>query len=293
MTERMLMLLLAQVVKLATPLLIAALGETMAESTGVVILALDGIIMLSAMVAFAVNFSTASLLLGIVAGALIGLGLAAVFALIAVNQERDQYATGLIIGTLAIGIANYLGNPFIGKTAGTMPDLPILNGVPVFGGFLNQSLFTYFSYLAVALIAYYLYRTRPGITTRAVGANVEAAIRRGLPTKRIQVLAVLAAGLMAGLAGAAFTLDTKPGWTQNQTLGWGWLALTIVIFGQRNPLCVTVGAYLFTFLSAATIVQIFFPVLPAQLTGVAPYVMMLVVLVIASFWQRSRQRRLA
>ena len=100
---------------------------------------------------------------------------------------------------------------------------------------------------------------------------------------------VLAAGLLAGLADAAFTLDAKPGWTLNHTLGWGWLALTLVIFGRQNPLLVTGGTYLFTLLSAAGIIQIFIPILPAQLTGVVPYVLMLLVLLLSSGWPRTKQ----
>src|SRR6476646_7643845 len=104
MTDRTLLLLLAQVVKLATPLLLAALGETVAEASGIVILALDGIIMLSALAVFAMA-STTSLPLGILAGAVTGLLLAALFALFVVGQKRDQFATGLIVGTLAITVS--------------------------------------------------------------------------------------------------------------------------------------------------------------------------------------------
>lgn len=295
MDSRTLLLLLSQVVKLATPLLLAALGETLAESAGVIILALDGIIMLSALAAFATSFTSGNIVLGVVAGALVGVALAGIFAYLVVGQRRDPFATGLILGLLAIAVSAYVGAPFIGKVGTSMPDqpIPILADIPVVAAFANQNVFIYLSYGLVFVLAYYLYRTRPGITARAVGVNPEAALRRGIPVGRVQVLHILAAGLLAGLAGAAFSLDTKPGWTLNHTLGWGWLALTLVIFGRTNPVWVTVGTYLFTVLSAAGIIQMFIPFLPAQITGVVPYVLMLVVLLLSSGRTRSAKRQTA
>lgn len=285
-------LLLSQVVKLATPLLLAALGETMAESSGVIILALDGLIMLSALAAFVVAFSSGNLILGVMVGPLVGILLAAIFGYFVVVQRRDQFATGLIVGTVAIAISAYAGNPMVGKPASAMPDLPIplLSSIPFLQPFFKQDIFVYLSYLAAIGLTYYLYRTRPGVTARAIGTNPESARRRGIPVGRTQYLYILFAGLMAGLAGAAFTLSTKPGWTQNHTLGWGWLALTLVIFGRRNPVWVTLGTYLFTLFSAAGIIQLFVSALPAQLTGVVPFVLMLIVLLITGDPSRSRSK---
>lgn len=276
-------LLLSQVVKLATPLLLAALGETMAESSGVIILALDGLIMLSALAAFAAAFTSGNLMLGVFAAPLVGVALAAIFGYFVVVQRRDQFATGLIVGTLAIAISAYAGNPLVGKPASAMPDLPlpVLGSIPFLQPFFNQDIFVYLSYVAAIALTYYLYRTRPGVTVRAIGISPESAMRRGIPVGRLQFMYILFAGLMAGLAGAAFTLSTKPGWTQNHTLGWGWLALTLVIFGRRNPVWVTLGTYLFTLFSAAGIVQLFWSALPAQLTGVVPFVLMLIVLLLS------------
>ncbi len=284
-------LLLTQVVKLATPLLLAALGETLAESTGVIVLALDGIIMLSALSAFAAASTADNLWLGALAGALMGLALAAVFAYFVVRQKRDQFATGLIIGTLAIAVSSYAGGPFVPRQATSFPDLavPVLGSIPYLSSFFRQDMFVYLGYALALALSLYLYRTRPGITARAVGANPEAAERRGIGVGRVQTVHVLLAGLMAGLAGAAFTLNAKPGWTQNHTLGWGWLALTLVIFGRQNPVWVTVGTYLFTLFSAAGIIQIFIPALPAQLTGVVPFLLMLVVLLLSSGGPRTRR----
>jgi simple sugar transport system permease protein len=164
-----------------------------------------------------------------------------------------------------------------------------LGSIPILSAFFDQDILVYLSYLLAVVLSYYLYRTRPGITARAVGVNPEAAERRGIRVGRVQVLHVLIAGVLAGLAGAAFTLSTKPGWTQNHTLGWGWLALTLVIFGRNNPVWVTVGTYLFTLFSAAGIIQIFIQALPAQLTGVVPFVLMLVVLLLSSGTRRVSQ----
>ena len=291
MNERTLFLLLAQVVKLATPLLLAALGETLAESAGVIILALDGIIMLSALAAFAVASTVDNLWLGAAAGALTGLALAVLFAYFVVRQKRDQFATGLIIGTLAIAVSSYAGGPFVPRPANSFPDLaiPVLGSIPILSAFFRQDIFVYLGYALAVVLSVYLYRTRPGITARAVGVNPEAAARRGIHVGRVQVTHILLAGVMAGLAGAAFTLNAKPGWSQNHTLGWGWLALTLVIFGRQNPVWVTVGTYLFTLFSAAGIIQIFIPALPAQLTGVVPFLLMLVVLLLSSGSPRAKR----
>lgn len=290
MTDRTLFLLLSQVIKLSTPLLVAALGETLAESAGVIILALDGFIMLSALSAFATYFATGNFVLAILAAIGTGALLALVFGFFVIQQRRDQFATGLVVGLLAIAISAYIGIPLIQKPATAVPDLPIplLSQIPLLGAFFSQDIFVYLSLLLAVVITLYLYRTRPGITARAVGASFDAAARRGVPVAQVQWAHVLMAGALAGLAGAAFSLSARPGWTQNHTLGWGWLALTLVIFGRRNPVWVTVGTYLFTLLSVPSIIQLVVPGLPAQLAGAAPFLLMLVVLLLSSGGLRRR-----
>lgn len=276
---------LAAIVAMAAPVLLAALGETISEKAGVVNLSLDGAILLSAMAGFVVAFRTQSLVLGFLAAALAGALVALVLAVVGVWLNQSQVAVGFALAFLCRDLAYFLGHPYArkqGPQLGSLP-LPGLAELPFFGEVLfSHSLVVYLSLLAIPGSIFFLYRSRYGLLLRCAGENPEACWARGIDPTRVRFLAVLAGGVLVGLAGGAFSLAVKPGWGQPQGCeGIGWIALALVIFGGWKPGRVAIGAYLFGMLQLLGIhFQDAFPSIPAQIFQVAPFPLMIFTLVL-------------
>jgi simple sugar transport system permease protein len=292
MNDLDLTILLASIVAGAAPIVLAVLGETISEKGGVINLSLDGSILLSAMVAFAVAYQSDSLFLGFAGGALVGAMLAAVVGFFSVFMGLSQVAVGFVLTLTARDLAYFLGNSYArlyGPQAGVIP-IPWLQDLPVLGPiFFHQSLPAYCSVLLIPLVWWYLYKTPMGLRLRAIGENPEAAYARGTNTRAIQFWYTVAGGLLVGLAGATFSLCTKTGWGRPQGAeGTGWIALAIVIFGGWHPVKTALGAYLFAFLQIMGIhFQGWLPSVPAQVFQVAPFPLMIFTLIIMHLAQRS------
>lgn len=162
--------------------------------------------------------------------------------------------------------------------------IPGLQNIPFLGSLLFQSdLLVYFSYAAIALVWVYFYRTRAGLMLRAIGEQPNAAFARGTNVVRMRYVYTLIGGAMMGIAGAAFSLDFKAGWSHLHTAGYGWIALAIVIFGGWNPVRVALSCYLFGILqSLASVAQSTIPAVPSQVFNVAPFMLMILLLVLTS-----------
>lgn len=272
---------LRTIVGSGTPLLIAALGEMITEKSGVVNLSLDGSLLLSSLVGFVIasHFGVAW---GVIAACITGCLMAFLLAFQTIRRRQSQTMVGYVLMMLGIALSDFLGQPFVMKPGPywSRTPLPILSQVPVIGEiFFNQSLFVYLSLLLVAVCWFWLEKTRHGLELRAIGENPESAFRRGIPVNKLRFLYTLVGGCLVGLAGASYSLGIRPGWTRGHTLGEGWLALALVIFGGWNPIRVLLGAYLFASLTSASgLVQKLIPGLPPQLSGVAPYTMMIIAL---------------
>ncbi len=291
MHELNFIVLLAGVVAGAAPLVFAVLGETLTEKAGVINLSLDGTLLLSAMVAFAVTYETGSLLLGFGAAALTGTVVAAVVGIAGIFLGQSQLAVGFVLTLMCRDLAYFLGNPFArlhGLQVLPLP-VPLLNELPVLGPILfHQNVLVYLNFLLIGLVWFYMYGTRWGLELRAVGEHPQAAYARGISVRRLQMLYVLAGGALVGVAGAAFSLCTKPGWGRPQGAeGMGWIALAIVIFGGWHPVKVACGAYLFAWLQMMGIsFQNQWPSIPAQVFQVAPFPLMIFVLLLMHFSQK-------
>lgn len=292
MTDFDLTVLLASIVAGAAPIVLAVLGETLSEKGGVINLSLDGSILLSAMVAFALAYTSNSLFLGFAGGALVGAMLAAGVGFFSVYLGMSQVAVGFVLTLTARDLAYFLGNPYsrlYGPHAGLLP-LPWLQDLPVLGPILfRQSLPAYLSLLLIPLVWWTLYQTPMGLRLRAIGENPEAAYARGVNTRAIQFWYTVAGGFLVGLAGATFSLCTKTGWGRPQGAeGTGWIALAIVIFGGWHPVKTALGAYLFAFLQIMGIhFQGWWPSVPAQVFQVAPFPLMIFTLIVMSLAQRG------
>lgn len=292
MIELDLSILLASVIAGATPIVLAALGETITEKAGIINLSLDGSILLCAMTAFAITYQTNSLLLGFASGALVGALIAAIVAFFSIYLGQNQVAVGFVLTLMARDLAYFIGNPFSRLQGLTVEPLkiPLLNQIPFLGTVLfSHNLPVYFSLIMIGLCWGYIYRTPLGLNLQAVGEHPGAAYARGINPRTVQMIYSVCGGLLVGLAGATFSLSTKAGWGRPQGAeGTGWIALALVIFGGWNPVKAAIGAYLFALLQVMGIyLQEWLPSVPSQVFQVAPFPVMIFTLLIISFAQRE------
>ncbi|MEO0560959.1 MAG: ABC transporter permease [Chloroflexota bacterium] len=261
----------AGIVRNATPLVIASIGETITERAGVVNLSLDGSIVLTAMTGFVVGLITQNacadggaltavcggsdflpLTFAVIASMLVGGLVAFIIAAGDIELRQDQVAIGFVLTLLCRDIAQFLGAGYTRVPGPKIPNAPIpgLVDIPVVGPiFFDHDWTIYVSYLLVFGTWFWLFRTGPGMAHRAVGERPEAAFSRGTRVNWQRYFYTVLGGMLVGLAGAAYSLKLKPGWaTPPNMLGDGWIALAIVIFGGWHPFRVVLGAYLFAFL---------------------------------------------
>ncbi len=286
MTVESTVLVLLTIISAATPLLFAALGELVTEKSGVLNLGVEGMMLIGAVAAFAAGVTTGSWILAILAGALAGMGLAFLFGVLTLSLLANQVATGLALTIFGIGLSALLGAGFVGTPYPGLPklDLPLLSDLPVLGLLVfGHDLLVYLSVLMVALVAWFLARTKAGLVLRAVGENQEAAHAIGYPVIAIRYLAVLFGGLMSGLGGAYLSLAYTPMWAENMTAGRGWIALALVVFSTWKPVRVLLGAYIF---GGVTILQLHAQGIgievPSQILSMLPYLATILVLVLIS-----------
>jgi simple sugar transport system permease protein len=243
--------ILAAGVGTGTVLLFAAVGEILAERSGILNLGVEGMMLMGAVAGFSTVVATGDPWLGVVVAMFAGAALSLLHAVMTIHFQADQVVSGLSLTLLGTGLARVLGEG-LSKAGSTslLPRLtiPLLADIPVVGPifFTEQSILVYVGYLLVPAVWYWIHRTRPGLHLRAVGENPSAADSLGVEVYRLRYVYVLAGGLLAGLAGATITLAIQPGWFGDLTVGGrGWVAIGLVIFAQWSPIRAAVGAYLF------------------------------------------------
>ena len=275
----------------ATPLLLAAMGELVVERSGVLNLGVEGIIVVGAVIAFAVALTTGNPYLGALCGAAAGCAFSLLFGFLTLTLVTNQVATGLALTILGLGLSGMIGESFVGDAGVQMEPIaiPLLDQLPLLGPLLfNQDLIFYLSILSVFGVSWFLFRTRAGLQLRAIGDSHGSAHALGIPVIKTRYLAVMVGGACAGLAGAQLSLVYTPQWVENMSAGRGWIALALVVFASWRPLRVLAGAYLF---GAVTIGQLHAQALgfaiPSQFLSALPYLATIVVLVLI-----SRNRRL-
>jgi ABC-type uncharacterized transport system permease subunit len=225
-----------------TPLLFATIGEIFSERSGVMNLGIEGMMLVGAMSGFAA-WSTAvikwhwangtALLAGLVVGMAFGCILSSLHALITITLRADQVVSGLAVTFLGTGLSSILGEHFVGIA--TPPPTKIT--VAILGGVgIEQVGFVLLGAIFAPLAWYYMNRTRPGLNLRSVGEYPAAADSLGINVYRTRFLYVLFGGAMSGLAGAAMSLITDPGWVDGKTSGMGWIAVALVIFASWDPM---------------------------------------------------------
>ena len=234
-----------------TVLLFAALGEILAERSGVLNLGVEGMMLIGAMSAFSVTIATGNPWIGVLVAMFVAGLLSQIHAFIVITLQADQVVSGLALTFLGTGISLVLGEGL--SKAGTvalMPNfsIPFLSQIPILGPifFTKQSVLVYIGYLLTPLAWYYINRTRGGLHLRAIGEYPSAADALGINVFRMRYLYVFVGGLLAGLAGATISLAVSPGWFSELTTGGqGWIAVGLVIFAQWDPFRAAVGSYAF------------------------------------------------
>ena len=269
-------------------LLLPALGGVISERSGVVNIAMEGMMLTGAYAGVMTALATHSVIFG-VAGAMIAGGLMAlVHAIVSINFKADQIVSGIAINIAALGLTNYLlfiqtggqGVPSL-KDALRLPNLawgPLAN-IPFIGRVLfQQNIIFYVAVLILLGIQFLLFRTNIGLRIRAVGEHPQAADTAGVNVPLIRYLCVIGSGLLSGLAGAFLALGIAGIFNSNMTAGTGFIALAAMIFGKYTPWG-TAGACLIFGLGEALSVRMQDSGISASLLSTLPYILTIVALV--------------
>jgi ABC-type uncharacterized transport system permease subunit len=280
--------LFASTMRLATPYLFAALGETLSQRSGVLNLGLDGMMLVGAFAAFYTVQLTGNLLLGLLVAIIIGALMGLLMAFVSVTLKAEQGISGIGVYLFGLGLSELLFQRLIGspKTVSGFPTvaIPVLSDIPVIGNVLfNQNLLVYVAFLLVPLMWFVLNRTNFGLMVRAVGQNPEAADAMGISVARIRYTTVIIGGILAGVAGASLSIALINTFQQNLTSGLGFIAVALVYFGGWNPVGVLLGSLLFSFVNALQLqVSVVGLEIPSEFAVMSPYVITLIALIFAS-----------
>jgi len=283
--------LVMSTIRLATPLILAALGGMFSERSGVINIALEGKMLAGAFTAAAVTYAAdeklhlgnASPWVGLLAAILAGLFIAAIYAVTCIHYKADQVVSGAAINILMLGIPGFLSGAFF-LSSGSTPQLPKEHLIP-----LTPIVIAF----AMVFVSWYvLYRTPFGLRLRSVGEKPEAADAAGVSVNQIRYAGVLIAGVLAGIGGAYLSIGQSSLFTRNMTAGRGFIALAALIFGKWRPIQTMLACLLFGFTEAISIQMqgaVKLPSgedIPVQFIQMVPYV--LTIIVLAGFIGSSR-----
>lgn len=280
---------LAGTVSLATPLLFAALGETIVELSGVLNLGIEGIMLMGALAGIAGSHLAGSAV-GVLAGIAVGMILGGVMAIAVVMSRANQVIVGIAMTFAGSGLSAYLfevwvptGQKVINAPLVPMVRIPGLVRIPIVGQALfHESILTYVAVALVPLLSWFLRASRAGLAIRASGADPRSAAVRGVRTGHVQLFALLAGGGLAGLAGAAITIGYLGSFVEDVTAGSGFIAIAVVIIGAWSPLGCLGGAIFFGFFQSLGLqAQSGGSRLPVEFYDALPYVLTVALLLIA------------
>lgn len=244
---------LGATIRLSTPLLLAALGELIAERAGVLNLGVEGMMLTGALFGFLGVHYTDSMLIGWGLAALSGAGIALLFAVFAISLRCHQVIVALGINLLALGATGFLYRLLFGVSA-VAPHIatdrpvhiPFLSEIPVLGEVLfQQTTLVYVTFALVPIVWYVIHRTPVGLTLRSVGENAVAADTVGIRVQAVRYAATLIGGAMAGLAGAYLSTTSLNVFLEGMTGGTGWIAVAIVILGNWSAVGILMGSLMF------------------------------------------------
>lgn len=276
-------------IRLATPFLLAGLGETIGQRSGVLNLGVDGVMLLGAFGAYWTILETRSPVAGILVGIAVGLLMGLVYGVITVSLRAEQGISGIGIFLFGLGISDLLfqkkvGTPIPIRGFGDL-HVPLLSDIPKVGEmFFQHSVLVYIAFLLVPVVAFLLNHTTFGLNVRAVGENPAAADSLGVSVVRVRYTTILLANGLAGLAGAVLAAELGI-FQQNLTNGQGFIAIALVYFGAWRPIGVMGGALLFGMVSATVLQWKTLGLVSgaaSSLTAMAPAVLTILALVVIS-----------
>jgi general nucleoside transport system permease protein len=239
---------LSGAVRGGTSIMYAGLGETVSERAGVINLGTEGCMLVGALAGFAVASTTGNPWAGVAAAAVAGGLLAAVHAVLVIGRGANQFASGLTILFLALGLTSLFGAEYVGKQIDALNPIAIpgLSDLPWVGQILfDQDALTYISYFAAPLAWLLIFRSRAGLLLRTAGERSEVLTVHGYRVDTVRYAAVTIGGALAGIGGAHLSIAYAQSWFENMIVGRGFIAVALVVFASWQPLRVMAGAYLF------------------------------------------------
>lgn len=277
--------ILAATIRISTPLLLGAMGELVAERSGVMNMGLEGMMLFGVFSVWVVTFFGGSTIVGVGVAMIVGALLGLLLSLLVIYLKVDQTVSGLSINLLAVGIGEYFHRMLNAEGESVQVDIlpnlsiPILADIPILGEVLfQQSAFTYLAFLSVPVIAWFLRRTKFGLAIRSAGENPRAVDTRGINVNWVRVVATIFGGMMAALGGA-FLMSVTSRYLPEMTAGRGWLAIIVVIAGNWKPSRMVIATLIFAFLGALQVTLTTFEIpLPYEFLLIMPYVLALVAL---------------
>lgn len=286
-TANVILGILASGIRLATPYLYAALGETFGQRSGVLNLGVEGQMLLGAFAGFYVTFKYGNPWLGLLAAILVGALMGVVMGFITVTLHAEQGISGIGVYLFGLGMSDLLFQITIGsvETVTGFPkiNIPWLSDIPVLGEvFFQHNILVYLAFLLVPVSWYVLNKTTLGLKIRAVGENPEAADSLGVNVKGIRYFTCTLGGVLSGIAGASLSIALLNVFQQNLTSGQGFIAVALVYFGGWRPVGVMLGSLLFSMINSLQLwVQVLNINIPSDIAVMMPYVLTILALVIA------------
>ncbi|HEY2973767.1 MAG TPA: ABC transporter permease [Pyrinomonadaceae bacterium] len=275
MSEILSVALIWSTIRLSTPLILAALGGLFSERSGVINIALEGMMLAGAFTAAAVTYAVGNPYVGLLAGMMAGGLIAAIHAVACIRYKADQVVTGTAINILMIGMPAFLSGAFF-LSSGSTPQIPkehLIPWIPIV-----------IAFALVPISWYVLYKTPFGLRLRSVGENPEAADAAGVKVARMRYAGVLLSGALAGIGGAYLSIGQSSLFTRNMTSGRGFIALAALIFGKWRPVQTLLACLLFGLTEALSIQMqgvVKLPSgddIPVQFIQMVPYVLTIIVL---------------
>ncbi|SDG70231.1 ABC transporter permease [Desulfosporosinus hippei] len=280
-------IILATGVRLATPFLLAALGEMFVQRSGVYNLGVEGIMMMGAFAGFFATLQQGSPLLGIIVSLAIGALMGLIMAFVSVTFKAEQGISGIGLYMFGWGLSGLLFRLYVGGVTsidGLKPiAIPMLSDIPLIGQVLfNHNVLVYTAFLLVPLSGIILYKTSWGLNVRAVGNKPEAADTLGVSVVKIRYQCLIVGGMLAALAGAFLTIGQANMYADNITAGRGFIAIALVYFGRWSPWGILLGSLLFSMAdSFQSMVQVLGINFPYELAVILPYMVTIIALAIS------------
>lgn len=293
--------IIAIILRATAPILLASLGGLISDVTGVTNIGLEGLMLISAFTSIAMGALTGSWALGVVAGVAICVLISLLMGFFHLRMKVDIIITGFAINLVGSAGTIFLMSKIFNVTGSYNPTgvdkiptitIPFLEGVPLLGNLLSgHNLMVWVALISVVFVFVMLYRTPYGVHLRAIGETPQAANSLGIPVRKLQYTAFAWSGIFVGFAGAFMSMGMTTMFVKDMTAGTGFLALAVVLLGNRNPIGVLIGSLIFGFAkSIETILQtVPNSPIPSQFVQVIPYVVTILALVIYAIRRKGRQ----